>query len=193
MVIPVRKYTTTIRGSVWRPVTCTYCGCQYVYRLDISVTGSAKTAWLFGNDKVAKEADIDAKFEYGQKFREETGNFSCPNCGMYQKDMVIKMKNSAWKGTISGAFYLFILWIFFVIIINAIFASAYVVIKWLDIITLLGLLGLWGWVSIKGLIKAYQSNSDANVNKRRGQSYSYKYPVLRRLEFEQMQTQTDKN
>ncbi len=95
MGIPlVRDHTETVAGVAIRPVTCEYCGEQFVYVLSREVSETA--VGLMTVDQSAREAaKATAEENLDQQLAEGVDPVPCPRCGRYQAAMVEEIRQ--WK------------------------------------------------------------------------------------------------
>jgi len=183
--VPVgNKYTATMTGSAWKPVTCSYCGCQYVYQIKRQATGKA-TSWLWlNNNGATNKARESATGILNDKLRNEIDAISCPDCGMYQENMVNKFKNDAWSDVVRVAISFGVIGVVLVIIGSCLFTTLP---SWLQSTLLVALVGFWVWAVLRMAIRAYNLKPNANAHKRKGRTFSEKYPALRLSELESLQ------
>lgn len=172
------KYTATMTGSAMKHVICSHCGCKFVYQIKRQATGEA-TSWLWLNNMGASyNAQASATDTLNNKLQNEIDAVSCPDCGMYQKDMVRKLKNDAWNEVVRVAFSFGVIGIVLFIIGYCLF-TAIPIPNWLHSMLLVGIVGFWIWAVLRMAIRAYNLKPNANAHKRKGSTPSEKYPVFR--------------
>lgn len=94
MGIPVgMKYTSKVRGSTLKPVNCTGCGALFVYRMTREAEGTGSSVLFLDNDGAKQRASEEATAAVRQKLRDEADNIPCPRCGVYQPEMVVRLKS----------------------------------------------------------------------------------------------------
>lgn len=180
--IPVgNKYTSTLSGSALKHVTCSYCGCQFVYQMKREASGEASSFLWLNNNGASYKATKIANENLSSKLQEEIDARSCPDCGMYQENMVQKLKRNAWNDVFSVAFSFGIIGVILAVIVFFVTISAS---KELQSILLIAIAGFWIWSVSKKAIYASNLDPNANADKRKGRHYSEKYPVLRLSELE---------
>lgn len=180
--IPVgNKYTSTLSGSALKHVTCSYCGCQFVYQMTREASGEASSFLWLNNNGASYKATKIANENLNSKLQGEIDAISCPDCGMYQEEMVKKLKGEAWRNTFSVAFSFGVIGAILAVIIFAITSSAS---SGIQSLLLIAVAGFWVWSVSKMAIRAYNLEPNANAHKRKGRHYSEKYPVLRISELE---------
>src|SRR5438309_799407 len=97
MLIPIptgMRYTATVSGSVWKPLTCEFCKLDFAYRITRKATGTGRSALFLDNDGARARA---GSYAYANLQRELEKSFEvvpCPKCGRYQAQMFSKLK---WK------------------------------------------------------------------------------------------------
>jgi hypothetical protein len=186
--VPVgNKYTTTLTGSAIKHVTCSYCGCQFVYQMKREASGEATSLlWLNNNGASYKSTKI-ANDKLNSILQEEIDARSCPDCGMYQENMVHKLKGKAWRKAGKVALSYGIIGSILVLLGSCWLTTAAP--DWPKYPLLCVMVGLWFLVTLPKIVRAYRLDPNARANKRIGRVYSERYPVLRRIEFENIQRQ----
>jgi hypothetical protein len=178
--IPVgNRYTATVSGSTLKYVTCSCCGCQFVYQLKREASGEATSFLWLDNSGATNRARKSASKSLNNRLQNEVNARSCPDCGMYQENMVGKLKRNAWNevfsNTILGAIFLIV----------AFFVSLFLSLPNSLMFTLLIAISVFRvWSVSKATVHAFNLNPNAHADKRKGRTYSDKYPVLRLSELE---------
>jgi len=182
--IPVgNKYTATVTGSAMKHVICSHCGCEFVCQLKRQAAGEA-TSWLWLNNNGASyNARASATDALNNKLQNEIDAVPCPNCGMYQENMVRKLKNDAWNEVVRVAFSFGVIGVILVLIGLCLFSTLP---SWLQSTLLVAIVGFWVWAVLRMTIRAYNLKPNVNAHKRKGRAFSEKYPVLRISEAKQI-------
>lgn len=164
-----RKYKTKMVGYRWKFVECSFCGCKYLYKMKREAEGEGGSVLWLDNAGAKGRAINQANEVLNSKLSKEIDAVSCPDCGMYQKDMVSQLKREKWSLVGCGSIVFGVIGGIIVLIGNNNLATASV---WLKYSLLIILIGLWLWVVIKMAIDAskYKPNDDAQ--KRIGQASS---------------------
>ncbi|MHB8856292.1 MAG: hypothetical protein ACYC6K_06710 [Bellilinea sp.] len=178
-----RKYKVKMEGYRWKFVECSFCECKYLYRMKRKVEGEGASLLWLDNTGAKKRAGDRANDELDYKLRNEIDSVSCPECGMYQKDMIKKIKIDEWESVGCWSFFLGVIGVVIVLIGNSNLDTAPV---WLRYFLMIALIVLWLWLEIKMAINAIRLKPNSNAQERIGQVYSEKYPVLRLSEWEEI-------
>lgn len=94
MGIPVgMKYTSKVRASTLKPVHCEGCGAHFAYRMTREAEGTGSSMLFLDNDGAKQRASDEASAAVRQKLRDEADNIPCPRCGVYQPEMVVRLKS----------------------------------------------------------------------------------------------------
>lgn len=187
--IPVgNKYITSVDGFTLKPVTCSYCGCHFVYFMKRQATGE-DTSWLWlNNTGAASNANDHATNDLNYKLQHDFNVISCPDCGMYQNYMVKGLKKHAWKTALRNVFWFSVIGFIFILSGSLLFKEF---VPWIKIVLLIMAMGLWGWAVIKSIIPAYKLKPNEDAYKRKGRTFSENYPVYRLAELEELQKAND--
>ncbi len=156
------KYTVTVSGSIWKPVTCENCGCEYAYQIKHQTNGSATNVLWLNKDGAIRNAENNANHNLKSYLKNTVRNYHCPNCGFYQTDMIHRMKNSVWQRALVFGFIAFI--------IVALIAVSNASVIFYSIIA--GII-----VGIAFLSPLTNFNPNTNANSRINQEFSGSYPV----------------
>lgn len=177
------KYSATTTSMTLKPVTCQYCGCQFLYQMTREGKGES-TSWLWLNNAgAANSASVSAREKLEYKLINEIDAYSCPDCGMYQENMVKKLKENAWKeaGRVAVVFGIIggiLIWLGTSLLAR--------MPNFIQLTLQLVVIGFWSWAILKMSIRAYRLNPNANFKKRRGRKFSEKYPVQRLDDFNEL-------
>lgn len=180
------KYTATVAGYVWKYVTCSHCGCQYVYALKRQATGEGTAMLGINKSGAAGTARQSAYEQLDDALSNEIGIFCCPDCGMYQENMVEKLKREEMHTVTMGAVGIGIIVVLIVLVILSLASGS------VGVIIACMVVCLYIWLVQRRFAKAKRLNPNANADRRRGQPCSQNYPVLRRAEYEQWQASKNK-
>jgi len=89
----------TVRGAVWKVVSCSHCNDRYAYLLELEATGADHDLLFVDGEDSAKRARARAEENLSKMSRNVVLPVPCPNCGHYQDDMVRLLKE---EGTSNG-------------------------------------------------------------------------------------------
>jgi len=96
MIIPIpvaTRWVATAQGTVWKVVTCSHCRQRYAVLLDLQATGTDIGPPLFLDAEAAtKRAQARAEENLSKLARNVVFPFPCPNCGCYEPDMVVRLR-----------------------------------------------------------------------------------------------------
>lgn len=97
--IPVfwTKYTTTLRGSVFKFVPCENCSTEYVYRIEREGTGIGTSMYSLNNDGAASHSRSAAGETLASMLENDFDPVPCPACGHYQRYMFPKLLQTKWQ------------------------------------------------------------------------------------------------
>jgi hypothetical protein len=192
-VIPIpygTKFTVKARGSVWKPVTCEHCGCDFAYLVSVKASGEATNVlWL------NKRAAIDSAHSHAdQALRHALDTtekaIPCPQCGRYQRRMVSLMRwqaaNSNPRPYLLGFLALGIT-IALALLVNA--AAPGLMPPGLAFL-MASIVGLA--VGYRAFTKIQRLDPNADAHTRQNRPYSEDYKVLRRRELERIVEQLRK-
>ena len=99
MLIPIPiggKHIATVRGAVWKPVTCAQCQQPYAYLLELQAIGAEHDLLFLDHAGAAQRAKAQAEQNLAQKSQNCILPVPCPQCGFYQADMARQLKENAW-------------------------------------------------------------------------------------------------
>lgn len=156
------KYTVKVSGSMWKPVTCENCGCEYAYQVKHQTDGSATNLLWLNKEGAIRNAENNANQSLETYLKNTDLNYHCPNCGCYQTDMIRRMKNSIVQRSFIFGFLAFVI----VVIITASNTSVAFYSVTAGIVT--------GIVFLTPLLNF---NPNINANSRINQEFSEDYPV----------------
>jgi hypothetical protein len=140
-------------------------------------------SWLWLNNNGASyKSTVIANDKLNAKLQGEIDSISCPDCGKYQEEMVRKLKRDAWIDVLRVAISFGLIG-GILILIGSCLSSSFP--AWLQSILLIALFSFWVWAVAKMAIRASKLNPNANAHRRKGRTYSEKYPVLRVSELEE--------
>jgi hypothetical protein len=100
MFIPIHipigtKHVATVRGEVWKVVSCAHCQQHYAYLLELEATGEDHDLLFLDGKGSADRAHAQAEQNLLRKSRNCVLPVPCPNCGSYQDDMSQQLKEDA--------------------------------------------------------------------------------------------------
>lgn len=78
-------HKATASASVWQPVTCEHCGCNFVYYLVVHGVGQAMSPLFLREREAAKKATERAAVALEQSIPSAWRLAPCPGCGKYQR------------------------------------------------------------------------------------------------------------
>jgi len=165
------KYTMHVSGVTWKPVACENCGCVYYYQIKHQTSGSADNVLWLNKQGAIDKAENNASQNLEKYLKNEVRNYSCPDCGFYQTEMIRRMKNNI---LLRAA-------VFGVIAFVFIFANTTSSSSPLFYALVAGLA-----VSAVLLIPLASFDPNSNAQTRANQKFSENYPVLRKSEIEQL-------
>src|SRR6516225_7712112 len=90
---PGKKAVASVRGSVWKFVSCERCPQRYAYLLELEATGEDLA--LLSADGSAERALAKAQENLSQKKQRCLLPVPCPCCGHYQEEMSRLLKEEA--------------------------------------------------------------------------------------------------
>jgi hypothetical protein len=88
-------------GNVWtayaqaegkRAVTCSSCGCQFGYPVELTATGVARSPYFLDEEGAKQRAQERADEQLTRIFDSYVVPMPCPGCGDYQPEMIDAMK-----------------------------------------------------------------------------------------------------
>lgn len=167
------KYTATVSGSVWKPVTCENCGCEYAYQIKHQTSGSATNVLWLNKERAIRDAENHARQNLQSYLNNTMRNYHCPDCGFYQTSTIHDMKNVIWQRAI---FFGFI----------ALVIAAFVTASSSHVMLFSLTAGIF--VSIALLSPLRNFNPNVNARSRTNQQFSEKYPVVKKEKTESILT-----
>ncbi len=88
-IVPTgQKYTCTVRGSIWKQVTCGTCRHSYRYQMAREASGTAVSPLWLDNAGAKARAEQLARGKLQVMLSHECAAVACPGCGSYQTEMV---------------------------------------------------------------------------------------------------------
>jgi hypothetical protein len=165
------KYTMPVSGVTWKPVTCENCGCVYYYQIKHQTSGSADNVLWLNKQGAIDKAEYSANQNLEKYLKNAVRNYSCPDCGFYQTEMIRRMKNNIW---LRAALFGVIAFVF--IFANATSSSSSLFYALVAGLVVSGIL----------LIPLARFDPNSNAQARENQKFSDNYPVLRKSEIEQL-------
>jgi hypothetical protein len=94
-MIPIgNTYLSTIGGTVWRAVRCTYCQCDFAYKVPIIATAREVSPLFLSNKEAAESASENAQRSFERKARTVTKPVRCPDCQRLQPNMVKQLRTA---------------------------------------------------------------------------------------------------
>ena len=100
MVLPIpipigATHVASVRGAVWKFVSCEHCKQPYAYLVELEATGEIHDPLFWDSAGAAERARERAEQNLALKGRNTVVPVPCPNCGHYQPDMVRRLKDDA--------------------------------------------------------------------------------------------------
>ena len=98
MLIPIpigARRVASVRGAVWKFVSCTHCQQRYAYLLELEATGEDHDLLFLDEHGAAQRAQAQAERNLLQKSSNIVLPVPCPLCGWYQDDMSKRLKEEA--------------------------------------------------------------------------------------------------
>jgi hypothetical protein len=179
--IPVgEKITKVVSGSIWKPFVCDYCKCKYFYKMSRKGTGEGASLLWLDNKGAASRAEETAIIDLEKKLLSEIDDVPCPNCGMYSKESVNRLKDKARKTTKNACIVVFSVVGVIAIGLFLFFPSIYI---WIKISITFLLLSICSWGAIRNFTNLKQYNPNFNARERRNRPFSSEYPVLKMDEY----------
>jgi hypothetical protein len=86
------EYSANVSGATYKFVECEECKQKYVYRMVRTGAGQGNSLYFLDNAGAQRRAQGQAKAELEHKLKKECDAVPCPKCGLYQEDMVEKMR-----------------------------------------------------------------------------------------------------
>lgn len=174
-------YTATVTRAIWKPVLCEYCGCQFVYHLQRTASGSATSYLWLNNQGASDKANDKAEDLIERKLAKEFNIISCPDCGCFQRHMIKELRSSAW----TWAFFVSVFFCLAGVISDSIGYSLLVNQDWwTQLIFSVSLTGLCCLPIIIMIVRAIFLNPNSSAKKRKGRLYSEDYKVIRLTEIQ---------
>ncbi len=96
MRIPIplgERYEATLHGSTWKMVQCVKCGEEYVYRMERSAAATGVNVLWLDSEGAIDRARKKAKEKLKRTLDAECDPVPCPQCDMYQPDMVCLLRS----------------------------------------------------------------------------------------------------
>ena len=82
------RYTASATASVWRPVTCSNCRCDFAYVLERTGDGAADSVLWIDTEGAKASAREGALASLEDQIEGDFEAVSCPDCGHYQEYML---------------------------------------------------------------------------------------------------------
>lgn len=98
-----KRYTSTVKGTTWRPVNCEVCKHEFAYEMQITATGQGSSPYFLNNSGAQVSAQERAKASFDEKIENSFATVPCPNCGHIHSSMVERDKQQ-WKAKTIGIF-----------------------------------------------------------------------------------------
>jgi hypothetical protein len=184
MGIPVGvNYTATLKGHVWRAVTCQQCACQFAHFVEFYAEGHGMSMLWLDNEGAQIRAKTAAARLLPKRQHLAVGCVPCPNCGHFQPAMERAEKGRILKEIPLRFFGLFVLAIVPVLAVNwlseqigiGVEVGGYVL---LGAAAFLLIHDVWAVITAPRLPESWHPRK----------AYSSEYPVLLRDEFETIST-----
>ncbi|MFZ4575079.1 MAG: hypothetical protein ACOYN0_11820 [Phycisphaerales bacterium] len=116
MGIPLgSKVTCTVSGETLKPVECAACNELFVYRMTRKTQGHASNILWLDGDGSRRRATESAQKALIKSLERDYDHVACPGCGMYQANMVRRMR-LRWMGW--SLFTIGLLWLIAAITLN---------------------------------------------------------------------------
>jgi hypothetical protein len=94
--IPIStKYVASIKGAVWKFVSCSHCQQGYAYLLELEATAEAEDLLFLDGEGAKERARAAAEENLWHKSRNIVLPVPCPTCGWYQEDMQRNLQDGA--------------------------------------------------------------------------------------------------
>jgi hypothetical protein len=87
-----KTFTTTLSGSVIKPVTCERCRKEYFYELARSAKGQGHAPYNIGQEAAARRAQESAEKKLAKRLATEHEAVGCAHCGWVQDPMVAHLR-----------------------------------------------------------------------------------------------------
>jgi hypothetical protein len=106
-----RKYTAARTGSAIKQVCCEKCQTHYGYEVVRRATGEGNSPYYLRNNAAKNEAMKMADRRLATKLARAIDPVPCPDCGWFQKSMVMELRRRAhrwmlWTGYVIGSLFL---------------------------------------------------------------------------------------
>ena len=98
MVAPIpvgQSHRVTLSGSIWRPITCQKCACQFAYLAKFEASGEEVAVLWIGGDRAKHLAQEKAQKQLPESKRKASGFYPCPKCGHVQSEMLYAQRLKA--------------------------------------------------------------------------------------------------
>lgn len=87
MVPTGMRYSSTLKASEWKTVSCEHCPGEYAYKVTREATGTGRSVLFLDNDGAKERARQEAEATIARKLDQAVEPVWCPECGSYQADM----------------------------------------------------------------------------------------------------------
>lgn len=82
------RYTSTVKGSEWKTVSCEHCPKDYAYKVTREATGTGRSVLFLDNDGAKERAQQDVEASIARTLNDAIEAVWCPGCGNYQTNML---------------------------------------------------------------------------------------------------------
>jgi hypothetical protein len=110
-----QEYSASASGCAVRRVACEHCNQTYIYQLRLTAKGSAASLRFMNKTATRERAAARAQKKLHKRLAVEVAPNSCPNCGHYQRDMIVLLRKRVLRRIALSLFFLavglIILWI----------------------------------------------------------------------------------
>jgi hypothetical protein len=97
-----------VSGSTPKYVRCAECGCEYVYIMNRTGHGSESNLLHLSVAAAARKAEAQAAENLKRRLMHGLDPVPCPDCGIYQPDMVRALKHRKWWWTRTSGLFLLV-------------------------------------------------------------------------------------
>lgn len=183
------KYTISATGAKWKLVLCKNCGCEYVYMVKTTASGTAENLLWLNKQGAIQKAEERASKNLNKRLDKLKKEYPCPNCGHYQPEMIQRMKVAILQKAVIFGFTASIIAALGIGFVALIASQLLKIIPPLNVYLPIGIAlgtGLLVGVGVGGVILGQLINFNPNAmpSMRKNQPFSENFPVLRKAELE---------
>ena len=181
-------YTATAAGSVLKLVHCEQCNHEFGYKMSRKAAGDAFSTLGLSNQRAADAAETQAGKRLQRKLAKSCDPVPCPECGLYQPEMVARLRVVRFKWLDNPVFGLILSPIFMSIFLGGYFARQEQPILWFGV-----LFGVaWGLALAIGLTRTWLNRViDPNASPANKRIALGKRLSMTKAEFERLAQETD--